>query len=185
MPDNVFLAFTEPLARAHFRYAVTGSVAGIAYGEPRMTNDIDIVIDVAVADVPLLAACFPLSDFYFPPEEVVVVELRREQRGHFNIIHHDSGFKADMYPKGTDPVQQWAVDGARIVEVDGAAIALAPPEYVIVKKLEFFREGGSQKHLHDIAAILRARAALLDTALIASHVRRLGLETQWDAAQNA
>jgi hypothetical protein len=179
LPANVFHLFTDPLEREGFRYAVTGSVAGSAYGEPRMTNDIDIVIDVGEDGVGRMAACFPIADFYFPPEEVVAVEVRRAQRGHFNVIHHDSGFKADFYPKGLDALQEWALAAARRVDVDGGPIALAPPEYVIVKKLEFFREGGSQKHVDDVAAIVRHQIAVLDVALIERHARRLGLDELW------
>ena len=102
MPDNLFLLFVQPLEAERIRYAVTGSVAGSAYGEPRMTNDIDIVVDISPDDVDRVARAFPISAFYFPPVEVVVVELRRAQRGHFNVIHHDTGFKADFYPKGRD-----------------------------------------------------------------------------------
>ena len=176
---SVFQLFVGPLEREAIRYAVTGSVAGSAWGEPRMTNDIDIVVDIGPKDVARVAACFPISDFYFPPEEVVAVEVRRSQRGHFNVIHHDTGFKADFYPKGSDALQEWALVGARRVDVDGAPIALAPPEYVIIKKLEFFREGGSQKHVDDVTAILRHQLETLDVALVERHVRRLGLLELW------
>lgn len=185
MPVNLFLLFVGPLEREAIRYAVTGSVAGSAYGEPRLTNDIDIVVDIGPADVARVARCFPLTDFYFPPEEVVAVEVRRAQRGHFNVIHHDTGFKADFYPKGSDALQEWALAAARRLEVDGATIALAPPEYVIVKKLEFFREGGSQKHLDDVAAIIRHQIGALELPLIERHARRLGLNDLWEKLASA
>ena len=182
MHVDLFGVFVAPLERERVRYAVTGSVAGSAYGEPRLTNDIDIVVDIAVADVARVASAFPISDFYFPPEEVVVVEVQRAIRGHFNVIHHDSGFKADFYPKGIDALQEWALANVRRVDVDGTPLALAPPEYVIVKKLEFFREGGSHKHLDDIAAILRHQRGALDVAFIEGHVRRLALDAAWSLA---
>ena len=179
MLNDLFQLFVGPLEREGVRYAVTGSVAGSAYGEPRLTNDIDIVVGVDPALVGRLLRCYPTADFYVPPEEVIEVEVRRAQRGHFNVIHHDTGFKADFYPAGRDALQEWALSAARRLEVDGAPIALAPPEYVIVKKLEFHREGGSQKHLDDIAAMLRHQRGALDVALIERHVRRLGLDDVW------
>ena len=39
---NLVVLFVAPLERAGIRYAITGSVAGSAYGEPRLTNDVDI-----------------------------------------------------------------------------------------------------------------------------------------------
>ena len=43
-----------------------------------------------------LLAAFAESEFYHPPLEVVRVELAREARSHFNLIHHASGMKADV-----------------------------------------------------------------------------------------
>jgi len=45
MPQaDQFLLFTGPLERAGLLYMVSGSVASMAYGEPRLTNDTDIVL---------------------------------------------------------------------------------------------------------------------------------------------
>lgn len=176
---NLVLLFVSPLERAGIRYAVTGSVAGSAYGEPRMTNDVDIVVDIEPNAAAAMEACFPPSDFYCPPEEVIAVEARRSHRGHFNVIHHDSGFKADIYPKGSDALQEWALASARRIDVDGSSVSIAPPEYVIVRKLEYYREGGSQKHVDDIAGIVRALGDLLDATLVEKNAARLGLDEAW------
>ncbi|MDB6030210.1 MAG: hypothetical protein JWM16_548 [Verrucomicrobiales bacterium] len=41
---NLFLLFARPLNRAGIRYAMTGSIAAIFYGEPRLTHDVDFVV---------------------------------------------------------------------------------------------------------------------------------------------
>ncbi len=178
---NLVLLFVSPLERAGMRYAVTGSVASSAYGEARLSNDVDIVVDVEPSNATAFEACFPSTDFYCPPEEVIAVEARRSHRGHFNVIHHDSGFKADIYPKGSDTIQEWALTSARRLDVDGTAISIAPPEYVIVRKLEYYREGGSHKHVDDIANIVRTQGELVDSALIEKYAARLGLVEDWRA----
>lgn len=53
----------------------------------------------------------------------------------------------------------------------------APPEYVIVRKLEYLREGGSDKHARDIRFMLAA--AQVDLAFVEAEVARLGLHEQW------
>jgi hypothetical protein len=45
MPEvELFQLFVRPLQQAGFRYIVTGSVAAIFYGEPRLTLDVDLVV---------------------------------------------------------------------------------------------------------------------------------------------
>lgn len=55
---------------------------------------------------------------------------------------------------------------------------VAPPEYVILRKLEYFRESNHEKHLRDIRFML-ATLLELDRDFIRSQIARLGLQTQW------
>lgn len=177
---NLFLRFTERLRRAGIEYMVTGSVAGIVYGEPRLTHDVDLVVSIADSQAEVLAQAFPDEEFYCPPIEVIQLETRRAQRGHFNIIDHDTGFKADVYPIGRDPLHRWAFAQRRTIEIGDAQMSVAPPEYVILRKLEYFREGGSQKHLQDIRAMLRVSGEEIDRSLLDAKLAELGLVQQWE-----
>ena len=163
-------------------YAITGSIAVIVYGAPRMTHDIDLVIAMGRNDIPFLLSAFPEEEFYVPPRDVVLAECSRSARGHFNIIHYETGFKADIYPIGHDPFQMWAIQHTREVELFGGVMRVAPPEYVIVKKLEYYREGGSAKHLSDIASILEYSGDEIDHPLLASFIQKAGVETEWKQA---
>jgi hypothetical protein len=151
-----FLLFTRKLGELGLRYMVSGSVASIYYGEPRLTNDVDIIVFLKREEAPRLAAAFPADEFYCPPPEVIALECAREQRGHFNLIHHQTGFKADIYLAGSDGLHDWGIEHAVEVDLDGDRVSFAPPEYVIVRKLQFHREGGSSKHLRDVARMIVA-----------------------------
>src|SRR5205807_2764587 len=59
-----------------------------------------------------------------------------------------------IYLSGQDPLHAWGLARARQLEVDGQRLVVAPPEYVILRKLEYYREGGSEKHLRDIRSML-------------------------------
>jgi len=86
MPDHsLFQIFISRLNELNIRYMVTGAVATIIYGEPRLTHDIDIVIEISGRDVNRIIDAFPSEEFYCPPEEVIRVESKRPVRGHFNI----------------------------------------------------------------------------------------------------
>ena len=56
---------------------------------------------------------------------------------------------------------------------------MAPPEYVITRKLEFYREGGSAKHLRDIRSMLAISSELIDRVTLEDWVRRRGLQVEW------
>lgn len=175
---DLFLLFISRFDALNVRYIVTGSVAGMLYGEPRVTHDVDLVLELPRDRVSDFAAMFPIEEFYCPPEEVLVEEAQRARRGHFNLIHHESGFRADVYCANRDPFHEWALREARTIDVDGVQVALAPIEYVIVRKLEFFREGKSDKHLNDIRAMQRVSGELIRPATLDEWVARLQLEAE-------
>ena len=174
--------FIRPLNVHGFRYIITGSVASMVYGEPRLTNDVDVVLEITSSDIARLTKAFPEEDFYLPPAEVIQTELLRGSRGHFNIISQISMLKADIYLVGTDALQRWGMNTARILEIEDQPISFAAPEYVIIRKLEFYREGNSEKHLRDIASMLSESSSEIDQETIAGYVNQLGLQPQWQAA---
>lgn len=183
-PVNLVRIFTDRLAALGVRYMVTGSVAGVLYGEPRVTHDVHIVLVlVGHADARALCDAFPDEDFYCPPPEVVVQEMSRRERGRFNLIHHQTGFKADIYLASRDPLHQWALAERRDIALDGGRVSVAPPEYVIVRKLEYYREGGSEKHLTDIAAMLRVSPDVIRTDVVERWVDDRGLQPEWERAR--
>jgi hypothetical protein len=179
-----FLEFTRRLEALGARYMVTGSVAAIAYSAPRFTQDIDLVVALDRAQIARLPEVFPEAEFYVPPPEAIAAEAAREQRGHFNLIHHDTGFKADIYLAGRDPLHAWALSRAKRLDLGGETLVVAPPEYVIVRKLEFFREGraresGSEKHLSDIRAMLAVSGDAIDGAELERLIAERGLQEPW------
>ncbi len=173
----------RPLNTADIAYMVTGSVAGSLYGEPRMTNDIDVVISLDARHAARFCALFQIEKVYCPPEEVLEIETGRERRGHFNLIVQSTGFKVDCYLAGRDPLHLWALPQRRWVEVGGERVCLAPPEYVIIRKLEYFKEGGSSKHMRDIAAMINTLGPRLDSSSMVEWIERLHLQDEWGLAQ--
>jgi hypothetical protein len=179
-PDLISL-FVQPLESVGLsKYMVSGSVASIQFGEPRATLDVDLAVALDAPEVPRLVAAYPAEHYYVPPEDVIVVELNRVTRGHFNVIHLDSGMKADFYPSRAHPLFGWAIRNRWRIDVGGLSAWFAPPEYVILWKLEFFREGGGDKHLRDVRGILRGSAVDLD--LLKDWSSRLRLDDEWKAA---
>lgn len=159
-------------------YVVTGSVASMAYGEPRLTNDIDIVADIVEEQIPKIVAAFPADEFYLNKQAI------REAIGHrnqFNIIHPGSGLKVDIILKQDTPFDNSRFGRARRIHpAESYQASFAAPEDVIIKKMEYYKEGGSDKHLRDITGILKISGEELDREYIAGWAQRLGLSEIWD-----
>ena len=62
----------------------------------------------------------------------------------------------------------------------GLDVWFAPPEYVILWKLEFYREGGGDKHIRDIRGILAVSGADLDMAFLGNAIPSLGITEEWN-----
>ncbi len=154
----------------------------MAYGEPRLTNDIDLVLEIKSADIPKLTAAFPEEDFYLPPADVIATEIIRGSRGHLNIISQHNLLKADVYIVAADPLHRWAMDNVKMLEIEDLTLAFTPPEYLIIRKLEFFREGNSHKHLRDIASMLDESSDLIDQTFLNHHLEKLQLTEEFQAA---
>ena len=174
---NPLRPFIDPLERLGLPYCVTGSVAASIYGEPRLTADIDVVLLLQAQDIENLCAVFPEEVYYVPPEETLLAETQRTVPGMFNLIHHATQFKADIYIAAHDSLHQWALEHRRRIDLDGVGMWVAPPEYVIIRKLEYLREGQSDKHVRDIRFMLAATA--VDLALIGREVEQRDLEREW------
>lgn len=177
-----FFIFTRKLNELGLRYMVSGSVAAIFYGEPRMTNDVDIIVFLRREDARRLVDAFPVEEFYCPPMDVIESERSRDQRGHFNLIHHETGFKADIYLTGRDELHAWAMAHTLEADIEGDKVVFAPPEYVIVRKLQFFREGGSTKHLRDINRMLIGLGESWNRVPLTEMIAEHRLQDEWQRA---
>lgn len=150
---SVFLEVLQKLEEKNIPYMVVGSIASTIYGEPRLTHDMDVVIDILPNHIADIEQVFPLEKYYCPPEEILKAEL--VQRGQFNLLHHESGLKIDFMIRKNSPHSIEEFKRKRKVDfIANRQVYIASPEDVIVKKLVFYREGGSEKHLKDIRGIL-------------------------------
>jgi hypothetical protein len=159
------------------RYFVTGSTASIFFGEPRFTNDIDIVVDLSEGDIERFCAEFPEPEFYLSEESARRAVARKES---FNILHPVSGLKVDVIVPADTMFNRSRFARIQRIRTDaGLRASFTSAEDLIVKKMDFFREGGSEKHLRDIAGILKISGEALDYDYIESWAENLGLETIW------
>jgi hypothetical protein len=161
-------------------YYVTGSFAGILFGEVRHTNDIDVVLDLPLEKVDAFCAAFPQDVFYI--ERTAVVDAIRNHF-QFNVIHKVAVTKVDFIIPERSPLSIMQFKRCvRFRTQPDVDIAYITPEDLILKKLEFHRASGSEKHLRDVAGILKKSSAVLDKKYLGDWVERLGVDREWARA---
>lgn len=160
-------------------YRVVGAMASMAYGEPRFTNDVDMVAELKLENVAALCAAFPPPDYYVSEQAVREAVTRRFQ---FNILHPASGLKVDVIvPPDTEFARSEARRIKRITSEGEYSAWFSSPEDVLLNKLLFYRLGGgvSDKHLRDIVGMMKVLQEKLDRSYIADWASKLGVTAEW------
>ena len=169
----------DVLENLRIPYMVVGAVASGAYGEPRLTRDIDIVVDLRPELVQRLCAAFPPGEFYVSDHAATEAVQTCSQ---FNVIHPASGNKVDFMVARPDAWGRTQLSRRQRVHLlpdrDGYA---ARPEDVIISKMDYYRQGGSEKHLRDVTGILKVSGEEVDRAYVTQWSRSLGLSEIWQA----
>ena len=173
--EHVVLTFE----RLQIPYLITGSVAAMAYGEPRLTNDIDLVAAIETKHIAAMVAAFPAPSFYLSDEAIRAAIAAQTQ---FNIIHPTSGLKIDVMVRKDTPFDRSRFARARTLRPsESYPAAFASAEDVIIKKMEFYKEGGSEKHLRDITGMLKMSDKVIDRTYIQNWAKTLNLTEIWEA----
>jgi hypothetical protein len=162
-------------------YMVVGSVASMAYGEYRATNDIDIVIQLDPKIAGDFCRQFPEPDFYV--SEAAAHEAIRLERM-FNVIENRTGYKVDFAISQNSAWGRAQLERRRREEILPSVMGyLASPEDVIISKMLFYRDGQSEKHLRDIAAMVLVSGETFDKEYLKNWILRLQLTDIWQAIQ--
>lgn len=172
---DVLRDVSERLERAGIPFMLTGSLAMNYYAEPRMTRDIDLVIELQPDDVERVAALFePI--YYVSREAVAEAAIHRSS---FNLIHRDSVIKVDCFPRKPGAFREAEFDRRRHAKIGDFSTYLVTREDLILSKLLWARESLSEVQLRDIRNLMTSP---FDEAYVLDWVDRLGLAEIWTQA---
>ena len=161
----------EALDEAGIPYMLTGSLASSLQGEPRTTHDIDLVVDIAPADVARVSQALSGPHIYL--DERAVSEATR-RRAMFNLIDSSSGDKADFWLLTDEPFDRERFARRVLVEALGLRLSVCTPEDTILMKLLWSaRSGGSEKQLNDALRVYELQAGSLDDDYLDEWAARL------------
>ena len=172
----------ESLEVAGVEYLIGGAIAEWAWGEPRATQDLDIVINLPIEAVGWFSKELEKRNMLVPVD--IILDAMVEDRADIplNAIHMYSGLKADLYlMRDGDALRQSAFQRRVMVDYGPpiGKVYVHSPEDLILYKLMYLGLSGQPKHARDIAAILRAKKNQLDFEYIEEWVTRLGLGSVW------
>jgi len=164
--------------KLHVRYYIGGSVASSAHGIARSTQDIDIIADLHLRHARLLVDA--LTQSFYVDFEMVQEAIQR--RTAFNLVHFESMTKIDIFVLKPRPFDLQAFE--RICSsglensLAGRQFQLSSPEDIVLKKLEWYRQGGevSERQWTDVLGVLKVQSKSLDMAYLLKWAVQLGVE---------
>lgn len=175
-PIEVAASITRTLEALGVRYLIGGSLASSVHGEPRSTNDVDLLVDFSAEHIqPFVEAI--RADYYV--SEPAVQEAIRSGH-HFNVIHMDAAVKVDLFLAGNDTFDLERLALRQVLHLPTepeTRVYVDTAEHSVLRKLEWFRRGGevSERQWRDVVAILRIQHQRLDRSRLSTWAPRLGI----------
>ena len=164
------------LERLGTPYMLAGSYGSSIYGEPRFTFDIDIVIDMPIGQVSDFCASFPTNEYYVSESGLRDAISHRFQS---TINHHSSGNKVDLiFPRDDDWGNSQLARRQRIT-MSGIETYVADAIDIVIAKMWYHSEGGSDKHLRDIVSMLKISPDIIDQEEVRRWADKLGYASIW------
>lgn len=158
------------LESAGIRYMLTGSIAANFYTTPRMTRDIDIIIEVDKEDTERLFSLFS-GDFYTDRDSI---KKAIYNRGMFNIIHRPGIIKVDFIIRKDTEYRKVEFERRRGIEFEGLRMDVVSPEDLVLSKLDWARDSLSEIQIRDVKNLLNT-VPDLDRPYIEKWVKELNL----------
>ncbi|MBI5754566.1 nucleotidyl transferase AbiEii/AbiGii toxin family protein [Candidatus Peregrinibacteria bacterium] len=174
-PRKLLVDVARIFDRLKIAYLVTGGMAVFAWGRPRFTADIDVVVEIKPADVKALGKA--LRDLgragYF--DEEVANEVVRNG-GEFNFIDGVTGIKVDFWISSNNNFDLSRFKRRTAKEISGEKIYFTSPEDLILSKLKWYKESRSNRHLEDAESVFKISGTVLDMDYLEKWGKKLGVE---------
>ena len=174
----------EAFERFGIAYYIGGSVASSVHGRRRYTQDVDVVAALQLKHVQTLVAM--LQQEYYIDADMIRGAIQNGSS--FNLLHHDTGVKVDVFVQKTGPFSQQEMRRARedVLEVGSRPFFFASAEDMILAKLDWWKQGGgvSNRQWNDILEIIKEKHAALDSAYLRQSAPMLGVADVLEKAFN-
>jgi hypothetical protein len=173
-PIEVTLVVTGVFEKLGVPYLIGGSLASTLYGMVRTTQDSDIIAEMRPEHIQPFVSALE-ADFYVD-REMIAESIQRNSS--FNIIHHDTMFKVDVFiPRPRPFLKSQLARARRQTFTLGKEVSakFASPEDTVLSKLEWYRMGDevSDRQWRDILGVLKTKAGDIDLDYLHQWAREL------------
>ncbi|GMV82702.1 MAG: hypothetical protein AMXMBFR7_38860 [Planctomycetota bacterium] len=182
---GVCLLVIRALEALGIPYELGGSMASSLLGAPRSTRDADLVADLSPAQARTLAESLH-PDFVSNADSAASAVVQGRS---FNLIHLGTMLKVDIFPVKAG--LYWRGEFARRLRIrlpgDSATeVWCTSPEDIVLKKLVWYRDGGSvsERQWQDLLEVLRAQRGRLDEGYLSRWADDLGVAALLKQAQS-
>lgn len=173
MSQKDFLArLVIKLKGAGIPYMISGSLGSSLHGEPRATNDIDLII--APTERQLNIFVQSLGEDYYVSPEAAQEAIRNWSM--FNVIDYKAGWKADVIIRKRRPFSVEEFKRRMPGEIAGVQIFVVSPEDAILSKLEWSKAGESECQFRDAQGIAVVQWKTLDKKYLHKWARELDVK---------
>jgi hypothetical protein len=159
-------------------YMLTGSFASSMQGEPRLSHDIDLVVDLRPQATPELLRRFPSPEFYLDEQSIRDAIRARTM---FSLLQVSEGDKVDFWMLTDDPFDIARFTRRQHEDVLGIHLFVSSPEDTILAKLRWAKlSGGSEKQFCDALRVYEVQFGTLDMEYLTKWVGTLALQGDWE-----
>jgi len=156
--EEVLKTVVSRLQGLRIPYMITGAIAVNYYGRPRLTHDVDLLVELQASMVEGIVTSFQ-SDFYIAA--VGILEAL-QHRTMFNAVHHHTGLKVDFWLKGGDEYDATRFQRRKKRKIFDEMMFITTAEDLMIIKLKRYKDSSSEKHYLDASGVYEIQRGNLD-----------------------
>lgn len=166
--EEIIKKVVAALGENKIPYMLTGAIAVNYYGRPRLTHDVDLVVQIQLKDAKKIEKLF--EDKFYVAFEGIIDAVKYSTM--FNLIHSETGIKVDCWILKHKEYDQLSFSRRRTKTIFDQEMYISSPEDLIVTKLDWYKQSDIQKHYEDVIGIFEIQQGKLDIEYIKKWAKR-------------
>jgi hypothetical protein len=160
------IALTQQLHRLfealNIPYYLGGGLAAAVWGEPRVTQDADLVLsfnpEQRIVQIQAVIAELEKSGFYCPPG--AIEEVLQGVGKTISVTHTETVDNADLIAMADEPFEHSQMQRRVLIETLGNPFWVCSAEDIVLQKLVWSRRSRSEKQWRQVLGVLKAQTDL-------------------------